>query len=88
MRVLELVEYSQVSGGDACEYASLDTMLNTSSAVGAVAGMAGFALGGPAVGGIAGAGVAAGAMMAFGVYNFYILGYDLFGGCTGYTGEC
>jgi hypothetical protein len=88
MRNLNVDECGLVAGGDVCDYAGLDTMLNTSGAVGAVAGMAGFALGGPTVGGIAGAGAAAGALMAFGFYNFYILGYDLLGGCTGYTGEC
>lgn len=88
MRTLSAEECSTVGGAAACEYAGLDTMLGTSGAVGAVAGAAGFFLGGPAVGAIASAGTAASALMAFGVYNFYILGYDLFGGCSGYTGAC
>jgi hypothetical protein len=88
MRELKREECGLVAGAAACEYAGLDAMLSTSGAVGAVAGAAGFMLGGPAVAGIASAGTAAASLMSFGIYNFYMLSYDLFGGCTGYTGSC
>ena len=88
MRVLGMDECDRVGGAAACAYADMDTMMNISGSFGAVAGAAGFLWGGPVVGGIAGAGVAASALMAMGVYTFYILGYDLLGGCVGYTGQC
>lgn len=88
MRQLNSCEISEVYGAAACEYAGTSTMLGNSAAAGATAGMVGFAVGGPVVAGIASAGVAAASMFAHGVYNFFILGYDLIGGCQGYTGTC
>jgi hypothetical protein len=48
--------------------------------------MVGFAFGGPVVGGIASAGVASATLLAMGGYNFFTRGWDLLGGCVGYTG--